>query len=46
MTFPEVIISALILGISSQVTPQGWINTTTRAARSEQRQQQLQLIDQ
>ena len=46
MTFPEVIISALILGISTQVSLQGWISTTVRAARSEQRQQQLQLLDQ
>ena len=46
MTLPDVIISALVLGISTQVTLQGWICTTARAARSEQRQQQLQLFDQ
>tara|TARA_B100001057_G_scaffold326369_1_gene326576 strand:- start:554 stop:946 length:393 start_codon:yes stop_codon:yes gene_type:complete len=46
MTLPEVIISALILGISTQVSLQGWISTTARAARSEQSQQQLQPLDQ
>ena len=46
MTLPEVIVSALILGISSQVSLQGWVSTTARAARSEQRQQQLQQLDQ
>ena len=46
MTLPEVIISDLILGISTQVSLQGWISTTARAARSEQSQQQLQLLDQ
>ena len=46
MTLPEVIVSALILGISSQASLQGWTSTTARAARSEQRQQQLQQLDQ
>ena len=46
MTLPEVIVSALILGISSQVSLQGWASTTARAARSEQRQQHLQQLDQ
>ena len=46
MTLPEVIVSALILGISSQVSLDGWASTTARAARSEQRQQQLQKLDQ
>ena len=46
MTLPEVIVSALILGISSQVSLDGWASTTARAARSEQRQQQLQQLDQ
>lgn len=46
MTLPEVILSALILGISSQVSMDGWASTTARAARSEQRQQHLQQLDQ
>ena len=46
MTLPEVIMSALILGISSQVSLDGWASTTARAARSEQRQQHLQQLDQ
>ena len=46
MTLPEVIVSALILGISSQASLQGWANTTARAARSEQRQQHLQQLNQ
>ena len=46
MTLPEVIVSALILCISSQVSLDGWASTTARAARSEQRQQQLQQLDQ
>ena len=46
MTLPEVIVSALILGISSQASLQGWTSTTARAARSEQRQQHLQQLDQ
>ena len=46
MTLPEVIVSALILGISSQVSLDGWASTTTRAARSEQRQQQIQQLEQ
>ena len=46
MTLAEVIVSALILGISSQASLQGWASTTARAARSEQRQQHLQQLDQ
>jgi len=46
MTLPEVIVSALILGISSQASLQGWASTTARAARSELRQQHLQQLDQ
>ena len=46
MTLPEVIVSALILGISSQVSLDGWASTTARAARSELRQQHLQQLDQ
>ena len=46
MTLPEVIVSALILGISSQVSLQGWTSAMARAERSEQRQQHLQLLDQ
>ena len=46
MTLPEVIVSALILGISSQVTLDGWASTTARAARSEQRHQHIQQLEQ
>ena len=46
MTLAEVIVSALILGISSQASLQGWTSTTARAARSEQRQQHLQQLNQ
>ena len=46
MTLSEVIVSALILGISSQVSLDGWASTTAWAARSEQRQQHLQQLDQ
>ena len=46
MTLPEVIVSALILGISSQASLQGWASTMARAARSELRQQHLQQLDQ
>ena len=46
MTLPEVIVSAVILGISSQVSLDGWASTAARAARSEQRQQHLQQLDQ
>ena len=46
MNLPEVIVSALILGISSQVSLDGWASTTARAVRSEQRQQHLQQLNQ
>ena len=46
MTLPEVIVSALILGISSQASLQGWASTTARAVRSELLQQHLQQLDQ
>ena len=46
MTLSEVIVSALVLGISSQVSLDGWASTTARAARSEQRQQQIQQLEQ
>jgi len=46
MTLPEVIVSALILGISSQASLHGWASTTARAARSELLQQHLQQLDQ
>ena len=46
MTLSEVIVSALILGISSKVSLDGWASTTAWAARSEQRQQHLQQLDQ
>ena len=46
MALPEVIVSALILGISSQVSLDGWASTTARAARSEQRHQHIQQLEQ
>ena len=46
MTLPEVIVSALVLGISSQASLQGWASTTARAVRSELLQQHLQQLDQ
>ena len=46
MTLPEVIVSALILGISSHTSLQGWSATTARAVSAEKRQQQLQQLDQ
>ena len=46
MTLPEVLVSAVILGISSHTSLQGWSATTARAASAEQRQQQLQQLDQ
>ena len=46
MTLPEVFVSALILGISSQASLHGWASTTARAARSELLQQHLQQLDQ
>ena len=46
MTLPEVLVSAVILGISSHTSLQGWSATTARAVSAEQRQQQLQQVDQ
>ena len=46
MTLPEVIVSALILGISSHTSLQGWSATSARTALAEQRQQPLQRLDQ
>ena len=46
MTLPEVLVSAVILGISSHTSLQGWSATTARAVSAEQRQQQLQQLDQ
>ena len=46
MTLPEVLVSAVILGISSHASLQGWSATTARAVSAEQRQQQLQQLDQ
>ena len=46
MTLPEVLVSAVILGISSHTSLQGWSATTARAVSAEHRQQQLQQLDQ
>ena len=46
MTLPEVLVSVVILGISSHASLQCWSATTSNTVRSEQRQQQLQQLDQ
>ena len=46
MTFTEVVVSAVILGISSQVSLQCWSRTSQAAATSARTDQQLQLLDQ
>ena len=46
MTLTEVVISAVILGISSQVSLQGWSRTSQAAAISARTDQQLRLLDQ
>ena len=46
MTISEVVVSALILGISSQVSLRGWSTTTAAAVAVERRDQQLQAMDQ
>ena len=46
MTLTEVVVSAVILGISSQVSLQGWSRTSQTAATSARTDQQVQLLDQ
>ena len=46
MTLMEVVVSAVILGISSQVSLQGWSSTSQAAATSARTDQQVRLLDQ
>ena len=46
MTFTEVVVSAVILGISSQVSLQGWSRTSQAAATSARTDQQVWLLEQ
>ena len=46
MTLTEVVVSAVVLGISSQVSLQGWSRTSQAAATSARTDQQLQLLEQ
>ena len=46
MTLMEVVVSAVILGISSQVSLQGWSRTSQAAATSARTDQQVQLLEQ
>ena len=46
MTLTEVGVSAVILGISSQVSLQGWSRTSQAAATSARTDQQVRLLDQ
>ena len=46
MTLPEVMISALILGISSQVGLQGWMRTAQAATAADQLDQQRIQLEQ
>ena len=46
MTLTEVVVSAVILGISSQVSLQGWSRTSQAAATSARTDQQMALTDQ
>ncbi len=46
MTLTEVVVSALILGISSQVSLQGWSRTSQAAATSARTDQQVRLLEQ
>ena len=46
MTLAEVVVSAVILAISSQVSLQGWSRTTEATARAAQSDQQLWLLEQ
>ena len=46
MTLTEVGVSAVILGISSQVSLQGWSRTSQAAGASARTDQQVRLLDQ
>ena len=46
MTLAEVVVSAVILGISSQVSLQGWSRTSQATATSDRTDQQVRLLDQ
>ena len=46
MTLSEVVVSTVILGISSQVSLQGWSRTSQAAATSARTDQQVRLLDQ
>ena len=46
MTLTEVVVSAVILGISSQVSLQGWSRTRQASATSARTDQQLRLLEQ
>ena len=46
MTLTEVVVSAAILGISSQVSLQGWSRTSQAAVISAHTEQQVRLLDQ
>ena len=46
MTLTEVVVSALILGISSQVSLQGWARTSQAAAITVRTDQQVWLLEQ
>ena len=46
MTFTEVVVSAVILGISSQVSLQGWSHTSQATASSARTDQQVRLLEQ
>lgn len=44
MSLSEVVVSAVILGISSQVSLQGWSRTSQAAATSARTDQQVRLL--
>ena len=46
MMLTEVVVSAVILGISSQVSLQGWARTSQAAAITARTDQQLRLLEQ
>ena len=46
MTLSEVVVSAVILGISSQASLQGWSRTSQAAAKSARTDQQVRLLEQ
>ena len=46
MTLTEVLVSSVILGLSSQVSLQGWSRTSQAAASSARSDQQLRFLEQ